>query len=70
MSEQEEVKKSFQVEVERVTTHVFVIDDVNSPEEVEMVAEELLDDGEDGGITNREYINFDVYQIDPKEDIN
>jgi hypothetical protein len=60
----EEVKKSFQVEVEVVTKHVFVIDDVNSPEEAEMVAEDLLTEGEDGAILDKETINIDSFPIE------
>jgi hypothetical protein len=64
MSESEEVKQTFQVEIEVVTKHVFVIDDVNSPEEAEQMAEDLLLDGEQGAVVDRENVNIDVFPIE------
>lgn len=69
-TEADEVRKSFQVEIERVKKHVFVIDDVNSSEEAEQVAEELLLEGEEGAVVDIENINIDSFVINPKEDIN
>ncbi len=66
----EDVKRSFQVEVEVVTKHIFVVDDVNSQEEAEQVAEDWLEDGEEGAVLDREYTNFDSYPINPQEDLN
>jgi hypothetical protein len=68
MSEEQEVKRSFQVEIDQVRTHSFIIDDVNSQEEAELVAEEWLADGEDGEIVDEEIINVDVYPVETKED--
>lgn len=70
MSELEEVKRSYQVEIEVLTKHVFVVDEVNSQEEAEQVAEEWLEDGESGAVLDREITNMDSYPIDAKEDIN
>jgi hypothetical protein len=70
MSEDQEVKRTFQVEIERVKRHVFIVDDVNSQEEAEEVAEEWLLDGEEGAILEEEITAYDSYPIDSKEDIN
>ena len=70
MSEDQEVKRSYQVEVEVITKHLFDIDDVNSPEEAEQMAEDLLEDGDLGSILDKEYINFDSYPVHSKEDIS
>ena len=68
--EDEDVKRTFQVEIERVKRHLFVVDDVNSQEEAEAVAEEWLLDGEEGEVLEEDITNFDSYPIDSKEDIN
>lgn len=70
MSEQEEVKRTFQVELEVVTKHLFTVDEVNSQEEAEMVAEEWLDDGEEGAVLDKEVTSVDSYPINDKEDVN
>ena len=68
--EDEDVKRTFQVEIERVKRHLFVVDDVNSQEEAETVAEEWLLDGEEGEVLEEDITNFDSYPIDSKEGIN
>lgn len=70
MSVEQEVKQSFQVEVERVTKHIFVVDEVNSQEEAEEVVSAWMDDGEEGAVYDSEITNVDSYPINPKEDIN
>jgi hypothetical protein len=70
MSEDQEVKRTFQVEIEQVKRHLFVVDDVNSQEEAEDVAEEWLNDGEEGAVIEEEITSYDSYPIDPKEDIH
>lgn len=70
MSEQEEVKRTYIVEVEEVRVHQFIVDEANSPEEAEGIAEEWLEDGEDGVILDKEFVNFDSYPIQNKEDNN
>lgn len=65
----EEVKRSFQVELEVVRRHVFVVEDANSPDEAEMIAEQLLDEGEEGAILEEEITNVDSFPVS-KEDIN
>jgi hypothetical protein len=63
----EQVKKSFNVEIERVTVHKFVIDDVNSPEEAELIADAWLRDGEDGAVLSDEITNVDSYPVEQEE---
>lgn len=65
-----DIKRSFQVEIEQITRHVYIVDDVNSPEEAESVAEEWLADGEDGAIFEQENTNIDSFPISPKEEFN
>jgi hypothetical protein len=65
-----EVKRTFQVEIERVQTHVFMVEDVNSREEAEAVAEEWLADGEEGTILEEDVLNIDSYLAENKEDSN
>jgi hypothetical protein len=69
-TEQDEVKRSFQVEIERVRTHIFVVDEVNSPEEAEAVAEAWLSEGEEGTVLDEEILNSDSYPVENKEDLN
>lgn len=69
MNEQEEVKRSFHVEIEQITRHVFVVDDVNSQEEAEDVAEAWLEDGEEGAVLDQEITAIDSYPAS-KEDLN
>lgn len=69
MSEDQEVKRTFQVEIEQIKRHLFIVDDVNSQEEAEEVAEEWLNDGEEGAVIEEEITNYDSYPVDPKEDI-
>lgn len=66
----EEVKRTYIVEVEEVRVHQFTVDEANSPEEAEGIAEEWLEDGEDGTILEKELTNFDSYPIQNKEDSN
>lgn len=69
MIEQDEVKRTFHVELEEVRRHLYVIEDVNSQEEAESVAEEWLSDGEDGAIIEQEITGSDSYPVS-KEDLN
>jgi len=69
MGQEDDIKRTFQVEIEQVTRHLYVIDDVNSQEEAESVAEEWLDDGEEGAVIEREITNIDSYPAG-KEDLN
>jgi len=69
MSEQEEVKRSFKVDIDVIRTHSYIIEDVNSQEEAEEVAEEWLEDGEEGTVANQEVFSVDSYPVEPEEDI-
>lgn len=70
MNEQDEVRRTYTVEMDVLTKHTFVVEDVNSPEEAEAVAEEWLDEGEAGDISDKEVFSCDAYPIDNKEDLN
>lgn len=66
----EEMKRSYKVDIDVISKHSYVVDDVNSPEEAEAVAEEWLDDGEEGNVTDSEVFSIDTYLVDNEEDIN
>jgi hypothetical protein len=70
MNDTEEVKRTYQVELEVVKRHLFVVDDVNSPEEAENMAEEWFEDGEEGAVLETEITASDAYPINPQEDVN
>lgn len=70
MSSEQEVKQSFIVEIEQVIVRRFTVDDVNSPEEAEQMAEDMLIDGEVGEILTQETTNLDSYPAYSKEDIS
>ena len=63
----DQVKKSFNVEIERVTVHKFVIDDVNTPDEAELIAEAWLTDGEEGAVIETDITNIDSYPVEQEE---
>lgn len=69
-SSEDEVRRSFQVEIEQVKRHVYIIDDVNSQEEAEAAAEEWLSDGEEGAILEEEITGVDSFPINLKEELN
>jgi hypothetical protein len=70
MSEEQEVKHNYIVEIEEVITRQYVVEDVNSPEEAEQVAEDWLNDGEEGTETDSEILNIDCYPVENKEEIS
>jgi hypothetical protein len=63
----ESMKKSYQVDIDVISKHTYIIDEVNSPEEAEEVAKEWLDDGEDGTISDVEVFDIDAYPIEAGE---
>jgi hypothetical protein len=64
MSVPKEMKRSFQVDIDIVSTHTYIIDEVNSQEEAEEVARQYLADGEEGTINDVEEYNIDSYPIE------
>jgi hypothetical protein len=68
MNDEQEVKKTYKVVVDLVTTHEFEVDEVNSPEEAEDVVSQWLDEGEMGSITGQETLGFDSYPVEKEED--
>ena len=65
----EAVKKTYQVEIEEVRTHLYIIDEANTQDEAEATAEEWLGEGIDGAIIDTEVLNVDSYPAN-KEDLN
>ena len=66
----DEMKRSYQVDIEVLSQHSFVIDEVNSPEEAEEVARQWMDDGEEGAIIDKEVFSVDAYPVENEEDTN
>ena len=62
-------KKTYQVEIQVLDTYSFTVEDVNSPDEAEEVAQQLLGDSEEAEQVAREIYSIDCYPIDSKEDI-
>lgn len=70
MNQDEEIKRTFQVEIEQVKRHLFVVDDVNSQEEAEDVATDWLADGEEGAIMEEDILSTDAYPVENERDVN
>lgn len=62
----EQVKKTFQVNVEVTQTHQYQIE-ANSPEEAEGIAEQWLEDGEAGEVIDKEVFDIDTFEADQEE---
>jgi len=59
--------KSYIVEVTECVTHAYSVD-ATSPEAAESIAEEWLDDGEEGNIMDREVVSTEVIEEEEEED--
>ena len=66
----QDMKSSYIVEIEETITHRYEVDDANSPEEAEAIAEDWLNDGEEGLETDSSILNIDSYPNDSKEEPN
>lgn len=64
----DEMKRSYNVDLTVEQTHHYVVDDVNSPEEAEEVAEQWLAEGELGEVTNQDIFGIDTYPVDDEEE--
>lgn len=54
-------KSNYTVFIDVLTTHQFEVGDANSPEEATMIAEEWLQDGEEGTVTESEVIESNSF---------
>jgi len=70
MNAEEDVKRDFQVSVEVLSIHEFIVPEVNSQEEAESVAEEWLMDGEEGIVVTKDITNIDSFPVGNKEAYN
>ena len=64
----EEMKRSFQVEIEALTTHSYTVDEAHSPEEAEEIAQTWLEEGELGEMGDRDIYNIDSYPLEDEEE--
>jgi hypothetical protein len=64
----DEMKQDYQVYIEVVQTHEFVVPDANSPEEAESIAEQWLEDGDQGTVTDRDIYEIDSYPVPSEEE--
>jgi hypothetical protein len=60
----ESMKKSFQVDIDVIRQHTYIIDEVNSQEEAEEVARQWLADGEEGTVSNVEEFDIDSFPVE------
>lgn len=63
-----EMKRSYQVEIEVLTTHSYIVDEVHSPEEAEETAQQWMEEGEMGEMGDRDIYNVDSYPLDEEEE--
>jgi hypothetical protein len=61
------VKRSFQVDIDVIRQHTYIIDSVNSPEEAEDVARQWLAEGEEGTVSNVEEFDIDSFPVEEGE---
>lgn len=59
-----EGKRSYKVVLGVLTQYEFVLDNCNSPEEAEAIAEDLLSEGESGNIVTRSIETVDYEELD------
>lgn len=61
------MKSAYRVVMEVQETHEFTVDEANSPEEAQSIAEEWFKDGEDGEVISVDIYDTDVFPV-PQED--
>lgn len=66
MSEQDEVKRDYIVEIEVLTHRTLHIEACNTPEEAEAIAEEMVLENNEGS----EITNIDSYPAESQEEYN
>lgn len=62
------MKKDYKVTFTVVSTHSYTVQDCNSPEEAESIAETYFADGEDGTIEEQDIQETDVVEDDESKD--
>lgn len=62
------MKKNYRVSFTIVSTHSYRVDECNSPEEAESIAEGLWADGDEGKITEQDIESTETMEEDESQD--